>query len=83
VVLMGSDGREKSVVVAGGWLEKELTVERERNMRSVVGKRKTKKNLVEREISMSDMRAMMRGGRNKGREKAVKGEEKERKLSSK
>jgi len=43
VVLMGSDGREKSVVVAGGWLEKELTVERERNMRSVVGKRKKKK----------------------------------------
>jgi hypothetical protein len=38
---------------------------------------------VEREISLPDMRAMMRGATNKGREKAVKGEEKERKLSSK
>jgi hypothetical protein len=43
VVLLGGDGREKSVVVAGGWLEKEPIVEKERNVRSVVGKRETKK----------------------------------------
>jgi hypothetical protein len=71
----GGNGGEKLMVVADRWLE--------RKVRSVAGKRGKQFYVVEREINLSKLRVVPRGGRSMGKKKEVRGEEKKRILSSK
>ena len=70
---------EKSLVVAGGQVEKKLTIERERKVRSVMRIRIF--FMGRRKIRLFELRAMLEGWRTSGRQKEVKGEEKKGKLS--